>query len=298
MSLSTRNAPGYRTRIVVGTVTFLPCNSITVSVTACTVRIVFRRSSPPLARTARSISALASSVATARLRRSSRSESQPAAMRPAPGPLPAQRRRAEVQVAHGNLLELVEPGARQLLLELRGIADQHDRQAVGVQIGARHALDVVHGDRVDALAKRLQLLQVETEEHRAQHLHGDRARRLDGQREAAGQVRLGVAQLALADALALQPPHLVDDQPQRFAGRLRPRVGVGDDRPGVLERVQVRRRAVGQAAIGSQHAVQPVAALAAEDLDGEIEREIVGMLARQRRVARRESPSARRRAGR
>ena len=66
---------------------------------------------------------------------------------------------------------------------------------------------------------------------------------------------------------------------------LGPRVGVGDDVAGLLERVDVGRRAVGQAALGAQHAVQPVAAFAAEDLDREIQRQVVLVLARQADVA-------------
>ena len=74
-----------------------------------------------------------------------------------------------------------------------------------MQVLLRDALDVVDGDRVDALAIRLQLVQIEAVEHRVEHLQRDRARRLDRQREAAGQVRLRVGQLALLHALALQP---------------------------------------------------------------------------------------------
>ena len=54
---------------------------------------------------------------------------------------------------------------------------------------------------------------------------------------------------------------LVDDEPQRLAGRLRARVGLGDDVARVLQRVEVGRRAVGQPALGAQDAVQPVARL-------------------------------------
>ena len=168
----------------------------------------------------------------------------------------------------------------------------------GCRYCARDALDVVRRDRVDALAEGLQLVQIEPVEHRVQDLQRDRARRLDGQREAAGEVRLRVRQLAFGHPLALQAPELVDDQPQRFAGRLGPRVGVGDDVAGVLERVDVGRRAVGQAALGPQHAVQAVAAFAAEDLDREVERQVVRVLARQRRCCRRGSRSAPRPAGR
>ena len=62
--------------------------------------------------------------------------------------------------------------------------------------------------------------------------------------------------------------------------------------PASLQRVDVGRRAVGEAALGSQHAVQAVAAFAAEDLDREVERHVVRVLARQRRCCRRGSRSA------
>ena len=91
-----------------------------------------------------------------------------------------------------------------------GVADQHDRQAIGLEIGARHALDIVDGHRVHAVAEVLQILDRQAVEHHVQHLHGDRVRRFDRQRKAAGHVRLGVGQLALADRLALQPPELVE----------------------------------------------------------------------------------------
>ena len=39
-------------------------------------------------------------------------------------------------------------------------------------------------------------------------------------------------------------------------------------------------RAVGQAALGAQHLVQPVAALAAENPDGQVERHVVRVVAR------------------
>ncbi len=150
----------------------------------------------------------------------------------------AEVRGREIELGERDALELVEADARQLLREHRRVADQHDRQPVGVQVLPRHALDVVRRDRVDALAVGLQLVQIEAVEHRVQHLQRDRARRLDRQRKAAGQVFLRVRELALADTLALQPPELVDDQPQRLAGRLRSRVGLRDDVAGVLERVE------------------------------------------------------------
>ena len=85
--------------------------------------------------------------------------------------------------------------------------------------------------------------------------------------------------------LPLQPPELVDDEPQRLARHLGSRVGIGDDVARVLERVDVGRGAIGQAAIRAQHAVQPVAAFATEDVDRQIERQVVLVPARQADVA-------------
>ena len=65
-----------------------------------------------------------------------------------------------------------------------------------------------------------------------------------------------------------------------FAGRVRARVGLGLEVAALLERVHVGLRAVGQPALGPQHLVQAVAALAAEDPDGQVERHVVGMVAR------------------
>ena len=50
-------------------------------------------------------------------------------------------------------LEGAEADAAQLRREGRGVADEHDRQPVGLQIGPRDALDVVDGDGVDALTE-------------------------------------------------------------------------------------------------------------------------------------------------
>ena len=131
----------------------------------------------------------------------------------------------------------------------------------------------------------LDLRQVEAEEHVREHLLRDRAGRFDRQREIAGEEVLRAAQLRGIHGLALQPEELVDHQPQRLAGRGRPRVGLGDDVAARLVRVEIRRCAVGQAAIGSQHAEQPVRALAAENPDRQVERHVVRVRARHGDVA-------------
>jgi len=95
---------------------------------------------------------------------------------------------------------------------------------------------------------------------------------------------LGV-EAVLADPLALQPPELVDNQPQHFAGRVRPRVGLGLEVAAVLQRVHVGLRAIGEPALGAQHLVQPVAPLAPEDADGEVDRHVIRMRPRDSEVS-------------
>ena len=114
-----------------------------------------------------------------------------------------------------------------------------------------------------------------------------------GQREVAGQEVLRAAELA-RDARSRAAAAQNSSTISRSASP------VADDRVSVsatmsplrLEGVELGRRAVGQAAIGPQHAEQPVRALAAEDADGQVERQVVGMRPRNRRCARRESRSA------
>ena len=128
----------------------------------------------------------------------------------------------------------VEPGARQLLREHRRVADQHDRQPVRMQVLLRDALDVVRRDRVHALAIGLQLVQVESVEHGVQDLQRDRARRLDRQRKAAGQVRLRIS-AARARCTRCRCSRQISSTISRSASPVvsDPRVGVGDDVAGV-----------------------------------------------------------------
>jgi len=144
-------------------------------------------------------------------------------------------------------------------------ADQHDRQPIGLHVGSRHALDVVDGDRVDAIAEVLQLLDGEPVENHVQHLHRNRVGRLDGQREAAREIRLRIGELASAHPLALQAPEFVDDEPQHFPCRLGSRVGLRSEVAALLQRAHVGLRAVGQPTFCAQHLVKPIAAFAAQD---------------------------------
>ena len=157
----------------------------------------------------------------------------------------------ESRSATGIALELIEAGAGSCFDERRRIADEHDRQPVGMQVAPRHALHVVDGDGVDALAVRLQLVEIEAVEDGVEHLQRDLAGRLDGERERSGQVLLRAIELALADAIANAAART--RRPSAAASRRssRDRVfGLGDDVAGLLQRVHVGRRAVGQAALG------------------------------------------------
>ncbi len=118
--------------------------------------------------------------------------------RPSSPAAPCRRRSAEpeIEVRERDPLELIEADAGQLLGEHGGVADQHDRQPIGMQVLLRDPLNVVGRDRVDAIAKGLQLFEIEAEEDRVEHLQRDRARRLDRQRKAAGQIGLRVGELA------------------------------------------------------------------------------------------------------
>ena len=80
--------------------------------------------------------------------------------------------------------------------------------------------------------------------------------------------------------LPLQADELVDGQPQRLDRRLGPRVGLGDDgarRAGSASSRPTRRRS-GRARERSTP-LQPVRALPAEDLHGQVERHVVVVLA-------------------
>ena len=186
----------------------------------------------------------------------------------------------QVHLLDRDALELAEADALQIVDERVGVADEHDRQAIRLEVAARDALDVVRRHLLHALAIGLQLLERQLVEQLIEHLRRDRVGRFDGQREVPDQVGLRAAELAVVDALALQLAELVDDQAQRFGGALGARVGLGDDAAGGLVGVEIRRRAVGETALRAQHLLQPVGALAAEDLHRLIHRQIVVVLAR------------------
>ena len=106
----------------------------------------------------------------------------------------ADRRRVgelEIEIGNRNTLELTEAERFELAGKHRGIADQNNRQLIGLQEVLRHSLDVHRGDAVDAIAVGLDLRQVQAEEQMRQHLLRNRAGRFDRQREIAGQEFLG-----------------------------------------------------------------------------------------------------------
>src|SRR5206468_6861755 len=99
------------------------------------------------------------------------------------------------------------------------------------------------------------------------------------------KVRLCVRELARVDALALQPADLLHDEAQGLAGRLGTRIGLRDEIACLLERMNVRRGAVCKSALRSQNAMEPVRALAPQNLEGQVNGHVIRVLARDREVA-------------
>ena len=54
--------------------------------------------------------------------------------------------RGQIEGAQRNQLVAAEPGLAELVLELRGVADHHHRQSIGLHVQPRHAEYVVWGD--------------------------------------------------------------------------------------------------------------------------------------------------------
>ena len=198
---------------------------------------------------------------------------------------PQEVRGGEVEPLDRHAFELPESHALELGFDEPRIADQHDREARRLEVAARHALDVVALDGIDASTIGLEVLDVEVVEQDVEDLERDGVWRLDGQREVAREVGLRVGEFQFEHGLALEPEELIDDEPQRLASRLGARVGLGNDAAGLLQRLDVGRRAVGEATLAAQHALDAVGPLAAEHLDGEVEGLVVGVLARNRDVA-------------
>ena len=57
------------------------------------------------------------------------------------GAVRSARRRVEVELANRDDVNGRKPEPRQLVDEGPRVAHQHDRQAIGLEVGARHALD-------------------------------------------------------------------------------------------------------------------------------------------------------------
>ena len=173
-----------------------------------------------------------------------------------------------------------------------GVADEHDRQPVRADEPPRDALDVVGRHRPHALAGLRQVVDRQPVEELVEHLRGDRVRRLDGQREVAHHVVLRALAVPLrrhARAAAARTRRRPRAAPPRCSGL---RVGLRDDGARHLVGVEVGGGAVGQLPLRAEHLLQPVGALAAQDLHGLIDDLVVGVLAGHRPGGRRGSPSA------
>ena len=195
------------------------------------------------------------------------------ATRPAPR-LAAERRRVEIELRRAESARTSpKPTRLELARERRRVADQHDRQLIRLEELPRDALDV---RRRHAPSTRstvgLDLRQVQAVEQMRQHLLGDRGRRFDREREIAGEespARPGAPRGARSRAAVgrTRPPSAAATRRCRTM-----RVSVSaTTSPLVLVGVELGRRAVGQAALGAQHAEQPVGAFAAEDADRHVE---------------------------
>ena len=126
--------------------------------------------------------------------------------------MPSEIRGREIEIRKGDTLVLLKADAWQLLREHRRVPNQDDGELVRVQVKARDTLDVVRRHGIHTLAECLQLVQIQAVEHRVQHLQGYRARRLDRQRKVAGQVSLGIRELALGDTFPLKLREFLHDE--------------------------------------------------------------------------------------
>ena len=122
-----------------------------------------------------------------------------------------------------------------------GVADEHDRQPIGLEVLPRHALDVVGRDRVHPLAIGLDVAQRQAVEQHVQHLRGDRVRRLDRERETCRPGSPARSASSRCDTGSrCSSCDLVDDQPQHFGRRVGARVGFGHEVAALLQRLQAR----------------------------------------------------------
>ena len=135
----------------------------------------------------------------------------------------------QVEVLNRHHFEFAEPDRLDLRDDHGRITDEHDRQPRRVEVAPRDPLQVVHGDCAHPFADRLEILDVQLVEQHVEDLGGDRARRLDRQREVPCQVRLRVLELEGVDPLALEapaprpPPRATLRRSHRIGCRFRPR---------------------------------------------------------------------------
>ena len=173
------------------------------------VRMAFSRASPPLPRTARCdqrlgvFRLLAGRRAPEPWRSGGRRRSlaKPAGTQHRLHPsartgrrAPPQAGHAEIQLADGDALELRRSRRRRSCF---ANADASPTSTIDSRSGCRYVRATRWmSSTVTALTRSRNVcssLEIETVEHRVQHLQRDRARRLDRQRKAAGQVGLRVA---------------------------------------------------------------------------------------------------------
>ena len=120
----------------------------------------------------------------------------PASRRRAPpDPLPPDQPSSATGSSSRTTSTSPRPAASSSASDRVGVADQHDRQPLRVEVGARRGLDVGGRDRLDARPVPIQLVVRQPIRGEAAQGRHDRARRLEPQREDADQVVAGGPQL-------------------------------------------------------------------------------------------------------
>ena len=174
----------------------------------------------------------------------------------------AERRGIEIQIGERDALEVGEPQRLELAGERRRVADQHDRQLVGLEELPGDALDVHRRHALHSVAVGLDLGQIQAEEQVRQHL-------LRRSRSAismvSGNCRRG-SPARPATRRGFTVSRCSRENSSTIRRRASPVAGVrvsvsATISPVVLIRVEIGGGAVGQRALRSQYAEQPVGAL-------------------------------------
>ncbi len=135
---------------------------------------------------------------------------------------------------------VLNPTPFNVLGERGGVAHEDDGQPIRPEILPRNTLDVADRNGVHPLTVGLDVAERQSIEKHVQHLRGDGIRRLNGEWETTGQVRLRIRQLPLVHPLPLQLLELIHDYPQHFRCGFRAGIGVGHEVTTLLQRLHAR----------------------------------------------------------